>query len=297
MQRRMLVTGIGLAMAAAVVTQRESAQAADVTPAVPAAPLKRAPVEGCVALVTGSNQGIGRGFVEVLLARGAKRVYATARRPETLPELLALDPKRVVPLELDVTNDAQRRAAAATAQDVTWIINNAAYPGNPVPAERRFLSASNLDDAHKVMDTNCWSPAELTRLFVPIILKNAGGAVVNILSIGALFTVPEYPTYSASKAAGARMTAGFRSELDREPILVAAVYTGGVMTRSAPVGSHGVTPIDHANEVLDALAAGETEIYAAGAAAMRDRILADPKGFERANTDRFYTHPLAISTG
>jgi len=297
MERREVITGIGLAMAGATMTPGGQARAADASPASPAAPLKRAPAEGCVALVTGSNQGIGKGFVEVLLARGAKRVYATARRPETLPELLALDPKRVVPLELDVTNDTHRRAAAARAQDVTWIINNAAYPGNPVPAERRFLSSGNLDDAHKVMDTNCWSPAELARLFVPIILKNGGGAVVNILSIGALFTVPEYPTYSASKAAGARMTAGFRSELDREPILVAAVYTGGVMTRAAPVGSHGVTPIEHANEVLDALAAGETDIYAAGAAAMRDRILADPKGFERANIERFYTHPIAISTG
>jgi hypothetical protein len=134
MQRREVITGIGLTMAGAPVIPVESSGAPGVnaaTPATAAAPPKRAPAEGCVALVTGSNQGIGKGFVEVLLARGAKRVYATARRPETLPELLALDPKRVVPLELDVTNDAQRRAAAVAAQDVTWIINNAACSSRP----------------------------------------------------------------------------------------------------------------------------------------------------------------------
>jgi NAD(P)-dependent dehydrogenase (short-subunit alcohol dehydrogenase family) len=245
--------------------------------------------------VTGSNRGVGRGFVEVLLARGARRVYATARQPDLLAEIVALDPKRVVPLELDVTNDAHRRAAAEKARDVTWLINNAAYPGSASAAERRFLAASSLDDAHKVMDTNCWSPAELARRFVPIILQNGGGALVNILSIGALFTVPEFSSYSMSKAAHARVTAGFRAELDREPILVAAVYTGGVMTRAAPVGSKGVTPVEHASEVIDALGAGETDIWAAGSAAMRDRIAADPKGFERGNIERFYNNPIRIS--
>ena len=53
-------------------------------------------VKDSVALVTGSNQGIGRGFVEVLLERGARRIYATARRPETLDPLVALDPSRVI---------------------------------------------------------------------------------------------------------------------------------------------------------------------------------------------------------
>ena len=36
-------------------------------------------IEGCVALVTGANRGIGLGFVKVLLERGAEKVYATAR--------------------------------------------------------------------------------------------------------------------------------------------------------------------------------------------------------------------------
>ena len=262
---------------------------------------KRFDVKGCVALVTGSNRGIGKGFVEVLLERGAKRVYATGRNPKNLAEMAALDPKRVVTLELDVTNDAHRRAAAAAAKDVTLLINNAAYPGSEKAEERRFLSATTLDDIKRSMDTNCWSPAELARLFIPHILKNGGpgkiGAVANILSGGALFCLPEFTSYSTSKAAEMMMTAGLRAETDRMPILVASVFTGGVQTRALPIGATTTaTPVDHAREVFDAMAQGHTTIFpSTGPVTMRDRICQDPEGFERRMIDRFHTSPIKIA--
>jgi len=80
-------------------------------------------VAGSVALVTGANRGIGEGFVQVLLERGAARVYAAARDPGRLPRFAA--PERVVPLHLDVTKREQCREAAAKASDVTLLINNA----------------------------------------------------------------------------------------------------------------------------------------------------------------------------
>jgi NAD(P)-dependent dehydrogenase (short-subunit alcohol dehydrogenase family) len=261
---------------------------------------KRVDIKGAVALVTGSNRGIGRGFVEVLLARGAKRVYATARNPKNLGELAALD-KRVVALELDVTNDAQRRAAAEKATDVTILINNAAYPGSEKENERRFLSASSLDDIKRSMDTNCWSPAELARLFIPIILNNTPsgktGALLNILSGGALFCLPEFTSYSTSKAAKMMMTAGLRAETDRLPILIASVFTGGVQTRALPIGATtAATPVDHANEVFDAISEGQSTIFpSTGPVNMRDRICQDPEGFERRIIDRFHTNPIKIA--
>lgn len=260
-------------------------------------PRKTAEAGGAIVLVTGSNRGIGLGFVRVLLERGAKKVYATARNPKTFDNLVALDPKRVVPIELDVNNDAQRRAAAEQATDVTWLINNAAYPGSATASERRIRSAETLDDCKRVMATNCWSPAELARLFIPTILQNGGGAIINILSVGAWFSLPEYASYTISKAAAANMTAGLRIELDRDPILVSGVFTGGVDTRSAPTGygtGGGVSPEEHGHEVIGAVARGETDIYAAGARGMRSRIDADPAAFERSQVDRFYNNPIVI---
>jgi len=261
-----------------------------------ARPGKRFVAKDCIALVTGSNRGVGLGFVEVLLARGARRVYATGRKLKSLEAVVALDPQRVVPLLLDVTNDAQRRAAAAAAPDVTLLINNAAYPGSETASERRFRAASSLDDMKAVMDTNCWSPAELARLFIPRLIANGGGAIVNILSVGAFFCLPEFSSYSVSKAAAAIMTAGLRAETDRDPVQVCAVVTGGVQTRASPVGAKGgFTPVQHANEVLDAMATGETEIYAAGARGFVDRIRSDPKAFERGVIERFHTNPVTIA--
>src|SRR6478752_1322895 len=59
-------------------------------------------VEGCVAVVTGANRGLGRAFVEQLLARGAKRIYAGARDPSKLRDLVSSSGGRVVALRIDL---------------------------------------------------------------------------------------------------------------------------------------------------------------------------------------------------
>ncbi len=284
MKRREVLSTLGLALGA-VAASRISLAAGN-----PAIAAKIANARGCVALVTGSNSGIGLGFVRILLERGAKRVYATARRPETLDAVVALDPKRVLPLQLDITNDEQRRNATAQAKDVTWLINNAGITGSEDPNERRFLKAKTLDDARQVMETNFWAQAEMVRAFAPVILANGGGAIVQILSVGAMYSVPTVGSYSASKFAARAMIAAVRAELDRDPVLVASVFTGGVQTRMTPAGyKAGMTPEQHANEVLDALARGETDIYVgAGAKAAQEALRTDPLGFERKNNDRWF---------
>src|SRR6185295_9608007 len=84
--------------------------------------MKAQRVEGAVALVTGANRGIGRALTEALLARGVRKVYATARAPEALR---ALRDERLVALRLDVTNRDQIRAAGDAAPDVEIVFNNA----------------------------------------------------------------------------------------------------------------------------------------------------------------------------
>ena len=71
-------------------------------------------------LVTGANRGIGAEFVRQLLERDVAEVYAAARDPHRI----VVDDARVVPLELDVTDPASIERAAATATDVTVVVNN-----------------------------------------------------------------------------------------------------------------------------------------------------------------------------
>jgi NAD(P)-dependent dehydrogenase (short-subunit alcohol dehydrogenase family) len=250
--------------------------------------------EGCTALVTGANQGIGRGFVEALLASGAKRIYATARRPETLAPLVALDPARILPLRLDVLDAEQRVKAAETARDVNVLVNNAGIPGAKDPRERQFIAAASLDDARAVFETNLWAPAEMARAFAPALIANAPGAIINVISIGALFCLPEYASYCASKSAAAIMTTGLRAELGNRGVHVAGVFTGAVDTRMAAPGDYPKSsPLEHAHEVLASIEAGEEDIFAGkGAPEMRDAIRADPKGFERGMIERARTKPM-----
>jgi short-subunit dehydrogenase len=246
-------------------------------------------VENSVALITGSNQGIGRGFVEVLLQRGVKKIYATARRVETLQPLVAEDPQRVVPVALDINNTQQRRAVGDLAGDVTLLINNAGIPGSDQSRERRFLGATSMDDARAVMETDYWAQAEMCRVFAPQMVARGSGAIINILSIGALFCLPEYASYCAAKAAAAIMTKGVRAELWGTGVFVAGVYTGGVDTRmSAKNPQSQMSPPDHARQVLDAMEAGVEDIFAgARVEQLRDAIFGDAKAFEHQHAERF----------
>src|SRR5258708_13688335 len=83
--------------------------------------MKARRIEGAIALVTGANRGIGRALTEALLARGVRKIYATARHPEALSDLRDT---RLVVLRLDVTDADQIRAAADAASDVELVFNN-----------------------------------------------------------------------------------------------------------------------------------------------------------------------------
>ncbi len=287
MNRRDILRGMTVAAASAISLPSAWAQVVPPPADRPGRqPEKAMSAEGAVVLVTGSNRGIGLGFVKALLERGVARVYATARKMENLPDVVALDPDRVKPLVLDINEPEQRKAAANQAQDVTWLINNAGVSGSR-DERSRILASPDLDEALWVMQTNCWSPAELCRLFAPIILANGGGAITNVLSVGAWYCVPQVTTYSMSKAAAAMMTAGVRAELDRDPVLVSGVYTAGVATRMS--GDHGMDPVAHGHMVLEAAARGDTDILAGtGVEKLRDEVRADPKAVERARTEGMY---------
>ena len=76
-------------------------------------------IAGSVVLVTGANRGLGAEYVRQLLDRGASKVYAAARNPEsiTIPG--------VVPIKLDVTSASDIGAAVQVCGDITMLINNA----------------------------------------------------------------------------------------------------------------------------------------------------------------------------
>jgi NAD(P)-dependent dehydrogenase (short-subunit alcohol dehydrogenase family) len=202
---------------------------------------------GRVALVTGANRGLGAAFVAELLARGATKVYAAARRPESVT---VTDP-RVVPLELDVTDAESIRRAAEAAPDVTVLVNNAGISVN------QSLVSGDLAETHREFDTNFWGPVLTTRAFAPGIAANGGGAIVNMHSALSWYAIG---SYSATKAALWSASNSARVELEPQGIQVVGVHVGWVDTdMAANADGYKVPPTQVVAEALDAVAAGDAE--------------------------------------
>src|ERR1700757_788807 len=116
-----------------------------------------------VVLVTGGRRGLGSALVDEVLARGARKVYSTARhayRDERIG---------VAAHELEVRSDRSVSALAEMATDTALVINNA---GVLLPGP---LLTSSMDEVAATFDVNVFGALRVTRAFAPILARNGGG--------------------------------------------------------------------------------------------------------------------------
>lgn len=209
-------------------------------------------IQNSVALVTGANRGLGLAFATALVARGAK-VYAAARDPRSVPALPGL-----VPVKLDVTNPADLGALVERTDDVTLVVNNAG-----IARPKSLLDPAVLASAREELETNTLGPLATIQAYAPVLARNGGGAIVNVLSALSWVTLPGLPAYSASKAAAWALTNALRGELRGQGTQVLALHVGFVDTDMArDVTEPKSKPEDVVRVALDALEAGEDEVLA-----------------------------------
>lgn len=208
-------------------------------------------IRDSVVLVTGANGGIGTRFVEAALARGAAKVYATARTPRTWGD------DRVIPLTLDVTDPASIAAVVKAAPDVTVLINNAGANA-PTPG---ILSHTD-DEIRANVETNFFGPLFLARAYAPLLAARTGGtAIIDIHSALSWFAVAGI--YSATKAALWSATNSLRLELHPAGVQVVGVHVGYVDTAmTAGVTDAKTDPAALVAAVFDATEAGQFEVLA-----------------------------------
>ena len=237
-------------------------------------------INGAVAFVTGANRGIGRALVQALLDRGAAKVYAAARRPETLDPLVKAAHGRVVAVRLDVTRSDQIKAAVDLAGDVTLLVNNAgivAHLGDSF-TDRTWVSAGREEYEVNVLGT-----LSVTQAFAPVLAARGGGAVVNISSVAGLVAFGMLTSYSASKAALHSVTQATRAWLKAQGTYVAGVYPGPIDTdMAAKIEMDKTSPDVAAGAILDGVEEGREEIFPDPFAKQLGALfLENPKGLER----------------
>jgi NAD(P)-dependent dehydrogenase (short-subunit alcohol dehydrogenase family) len=206
-----------------------------------------------IVLVSGANRGIGAATVRELLKTDVKKIYAAARKPQSLPDF---GDTRVVPLALDITDEASVKAAATTASDAEVLINNA---GTAVFAG--FLdSPTELIEGD--MNTNYYGTLRVIRAFTPLLTARGSGVIANVVSVVGLTSAPGLAGYSASKAALQSLTQTLRANLKESGVKVLGIYPGPIdtdMARDIPLEK--ASPEHAAAEIVRGVAAGETYIF------------------------------------
>jgi NAD(P)-dependent dehydrogenase (short-subunit alcohol dehydrogenase family) len=180
-------------------------------------------IDGKTILITGANRGIGRALVEEALHRGAKRVYAGTRQP------FAHSDERVAPVTLDVTKAEQIQAAVRSVENLDILVNNAGVDLHD--------DLSDRDGLERHLAVNLFGTHGVTQAFMPM-LVDSQGAIVNVLSLAALASVPFRPAYAISKAAAFSMTQSLRALWAGRGVKVHAVFAGPVDTDMAQDPQH-----------------------------------------------------------
>jgi NAD(P)-dependent dehydrogenase (short-subunit alcohol dehydrogenase family) len=198
-------------------------------------------------LVTGASRGIGQALVEEALRRGARRVYAAARRPAAHPD------ERVTQLRMDVTDAAQVRTAAERVGSLDILVNNAGLA--------LFEGLGDRATLERHLAVNLFGTYAVTEAFLPA-LTRTGGAIVNNLSLNSLAPLPALAAYSVSKAAAFSLTQSLRTSLAERGVRVHAVLTGPTdtdMVRDLDIPK--AAPESVARAIFDAVDRGEEDIF------------------------------------
>jgi len=185
-------------------------------------------LKGKVALVTGGGTGIGTAIAERFVADGAK-ICITGRRKEMLEKVAkSLPPGTVVTCPGDVSKEADvKRMVETTVKfggKLNVLVNNAAL-NHPAPI-------AELDPKlwREVIGVNLTGPFLLMQAVIPLMIKEGGGSIINISSLGGMRCLPSMPAYCSSKAGLIMLTQQAALEYGRQNIRCNAVCPGGVKT-------------------------------------------------------------------
>ena len=175
-------------------------------------------LENAVVLVTGANRGLGLAFAKEALARGARKVYAAARNPDSITL------EGVIPVKLDVTNKDDIAKLVEQCADLTLLINNAGV------GDFGSFEDMPVETWEKVMKVNLFGVYYVAKATMPYLKQNKEGDIVNVASTAGLKGGPNMSAYCASKAAVISLSQSLMAELRKFNIRVITLTPSTIAT-------------------------------------------------------------------
>ncbi|MBY8821938.1 oxidoreductase [Sphingomonas colocasiae] len=188
--------------------------------------------------ITGASRGFGARIAELALARG-DAVVATARNPQRVTERLGTH-SRLLAIALDVTDEAQAKAAADAAiarfGRIDILLNNAGF------GLLGAVEEATAGDVERLYRTNVFGLLNVTRAVLPHMRARRSGRILNISSIGGYRAGPGFGVYSSSKFAVEGLSESLHAELAPLGIHVTVVEPGYFRTDFLDATSLSVSP-------------------------------------------------------
>jgi NADP-dependent 3-hydroxy acid dehydrogenase YdfG len=206
-------------------------------------------------LITGCSSGIGHATAALLVEQGWK-VYATARRPETLAELAQ---KGCETLALDVLDEQSMSAAVSAVTEaegaVGVLVNNAGY------SQSGAIETVAIEQVRRQFETNVFGLIRMCQLVLPGMREQQWGKIVNIGSMGGRLTFPGGGLYHATKYAVEAISDALRFEVRGFGVDVILVEPGLIITNFGETATASVVadeqgPYARFNKAVAKLTAG-----------------------------------------
>ena len=207
-------------------------------------------------LITGASAGIGYALSEELTKRGAE-VIITARRQDRLEELAKkierADGKVHIfneDLSLPESGKKLYDQIKSAGLKVDILINNAGY------GRWGELTSYERDDYSKMLQLNVTTLTDLCHLYIPDMIAQGGGGIINVGSMASLSPIPYASVYSSSKAYVLMFSEAIRFEYQDKGINVMALLPGGTESEFASVATEKSEKLTKRYQQREGTAAG-----------------------------------------
>lgn len=233
-----------------------------------------------IVVITGAGSGIGRALAEEFGALGARLAlndYIEEDLKETMDILQNMGFEKPLAAVFDVSSKPDMEEFASRVKtelgNSDIVINNAGISGADLPGY-----SIPEESYRKVMDVNFFGVLNGCQAFLPQMVEQNSGALVNISSVFGLSGFPNNSDYCAAKFAVRGYTESLAIEFHESPILIQCVHPGGINTRIARGGNNPkaskkllvTSPNAMAKSIIDGIRKGTPKVvYGSGSSKIR----------------------------